>query len=92
MVGGHTTDVLILLCGSGTTGCHGWVHANPMKARAAGLIVPTWVTAVSEVPVQAVLRSGWWLLDPMGGRKAIRHELAQELLAAFGMLPTEVAS
>lgn len=23
---------LIRLCGSGTTGCHGWVHAHPYEA------------------------------------------------------------
>lgn len=27
---------LILLCGSGTTGCHGWVEAHPIEAEHAG--------------------------------------------------------
>lgn len=30
---------LVRLCGSGTTGCHGWVHANPADATLAGYIV-----------------------------------------------------
>lgn len=30
----------VVLCGSGTTGCHGWVEANRKDARAAGFLVP----------------------------------------------------
>lgn len=30
---------IVLLCGSGTTGCHGWCHAHPNKARAEGWIL-----------------------------------------------------
>jgi hypothetical protein len=30
---------LITLCGSGTTGCHGWVHSHPQSATDAGWIV-----------------------------------------------------
>lgn len=42
---------IVVLCGSGTTGCHGWVHANPAAAREDGwmlrgdqdpLEVPVW--------------------------------------------------
>lgn len=29
----------VVLCGSGTTGCHGWVTANPLAAMAEGLWV-----------------------------------------------------
>jgi hypothetical protein len=32
---------LITLCGSGTTGCHGLVHAHPQAAMADGYIVST---------------------------------------------------
>ena len=28
----HQPANLLLLCGSGTTGCHGWVHAHPARA------------------------------------------------------------
>ena len=35
--GGDEVSNAVLLCGSGTTGCHGWVHANPVSARMAGL-------------------------------------------------------
>lgn len=30
---------LITLCGSGTTGCHGWVHAHPAEAYETGYLV-----------------------------------------------------
>lgn len=32
----------ISLCGSGTTGCHGWVHANPAESRDCGWMVSSW--------------------------------------------------
>lgn len=35
----HRAANLILLCGSGTTGCHGWVHAHPAEAYDAGWMV-----------------------------------------------------
>lgn len=31
-----------LLCGSGTTGCHGWKTQNPAEASAEGWAVPGW--------------------------------------------------
>jgi hypothetical protein len=33
---------LMLLCGSGTTGCHGWVHSNVLAATALGYMVESW--------------------------------------------------
>lgn len=42
---------LISLCGSGTTGCHGWVHRHVAKAREHGLIVPSWADP-AETPVR----------------------------------------
>lgn len=35
--GGDEVSNGVLLCGSGTTGCHGWVHANPRSAAMVGL-------------------------------------------------------
>jgi hypothetical protein len=49
--GKNTAANLISLCGSGTTGCHGWVHAHPAKARDLGLIVPSWMDP-AETPVR----------------------------------------
>ena len=58
---------LILLCGSGTTGCHGWIESHRAFARASGFLVrlngdqlPT------TVPVHHSVH-GLVLLDDMGG-------------------------
>ena len=43
---------LILLCGTGTTGCHGWVHNHPKLSRDEGWIVSKFTRQdTSEVPV-----------------------------------------
>lgn len=91
-VGLHTYSNLILLCGSGTTGCHGWAHANPNKARRDGLIIdanrrPPIETA--EVPV--LTWQGWRVLDNNGQSTPIIEALALELLAAFGLLRGDAA-
>ncbi|MEB0286184.1 hypothetical protein QN355_06425 [Cryobacterium sp. 10S3] len=39
--GGDEVSNGVLLCGSGTTGCHGWVHSNPVSARMVGLALNT---------------------------------------------------
>jgi len=56
-VGGHGVENVVLICGSGTTQCHGWAHANPAAARAVGLIIRTTVADVSAVPLLIVDRS-----------------------------------
>lgn len=40
--GGDEVSNGVLLCGSGTTGCHGWAHRYPREARAAGFAVNSW--------------------------------------------------
>ena len=40
--GDHAPANLVHLCGSGTTGCHGWVHANPAAALLEGFMCPSW--------------------------------------------------
>lgn len=94
-IGGHRVSNLILLCGSGTTGCHGWVHSHPVEARRRGLIIPANHRPQRdpmEVPVM-VLMEGigkvWLLLDDDGGFEIVREVLALELLVAFGMRPFE---
>lgn len=58
----HGAANLVLLCGSGTTGCHGWVHAHPAEAYRYGLLVHSWDDP-SRVPVLSK-RWGWvWLSD-----------------------------
>lgn len=62
----HGPANLIVLCGSGTTGCHGEAHANPLLARRMGWIVPMWDEHPELVPVNCH-RRGWILLDDKGG-------------------------
>jgi hypothetical protein len=58
----HKPANLVLLCGSGTTGCHGWVHTHPAMAYRYGLLVHSW-DEPSKVPVLSK-RWGWvWLSD-----------------------------
>lgn len=47
----------LVLCGSGTTGCHGWVEAHRDRARQEGLLVPSWRDP-ADVPVRT-RRHGW---------------------------------
>lgn len=37
--GRHVMENLVTLCGTGTTNCHGWVHANITEARAFGWLL-----------------------------------------------------
>lgn len=57
---------LLLLCGSGTTGCHGWVESNRAEARDLGLLVYRAQDPV-QIPVQ--LRYGTTRLRDDGGRQ-----------------------
>lgn len=66
--GKHTVENLILLCGSGTTGCHGWVHHHPADARDMGWIVSGYAEP-DETPVYTW--RGWLLLLSDGGIKML---------------------
>lgn len=58
---------LLDACGSGTTGCHGWVTTNPTKANELGLALKSYQDPL-EVP--AMMRWGWqrsrWFLTDDG--------------------------
>jgi len=62
----HSPANLIVLCGSGTTGCHGWVEAHPRAAIILGYRVPRWLDP-AEVPVLDV--DGWVRLSHDGHRQ-----------------------
>lgn len=62
--GPDAVENLILTCGSGTTGCHGWMHANPAEATAAGFIVPSWGDPAGWPILHSLY--GWVLLQPDG--------------------------
>lgn len=59
---------LLTLCGSGTTGCHGWTEANPTKAKQLGYSCPRYI-APTDHPVRT-WRGRVWLL-PDGTTKPV---------------------
>jgi len=65
--GGDEVSNGVLLCGSGTTGCHGWAHHHPDLARAEGFAVNSWEDP-ALVPVRLYLAGGRAVyLDDEGG-------------------------
>ena len=67
--GADAADNIILACGSGTTGCHGWMHANPAEATALGYIVSRWADP-ADIPILHALYE-WVLLKPDGTTKGV---------------------
>jgi len=60
----HKAANLIALCGSGTTGCHGWVESNREQARTFGFLIQR-VESAEEVPFKD-LNGDWWIIDNNG--------------------------
>lgn len=58
----HLLTNMIVLCGSGTTGCHGWVHRHPEESYKAGWLVRSWEDPES-VPVFDWIGDRWLLHD-----------------------------
>ena len=83
---------LQLLCGDGTTGCHGWATEHPAEAIAEGWAVPGWPTAdPAEWPARrwvrighGVVRLAWVLYDNEGGVLQVTEEEARERMTAMG--------
>jgi hypothetical protein len=42
---------LVVLCGSGTTGCHGWAEKHITEAQDEGLVLEQWQNP-ADVPVK----------------------------------------
>lgn len=57
----------VVLCGSGTTGCHGWVESHRSQAVSDGLIVSQGQEPAT-VPVLLYQGMGraWYILDNVG--------------------------
>ena len=62
----HEPSNLILVCGSGTTGCHGLIHSHPQFAYAQGWLLHSWEDQPAAVPINTFAH-GWILLDDQGG-------------------------
>lgn len=54
---------LVVLCGDGTTGCHGHVEANRTEAEYAGYTVRRGIHGPAEIPVKHALFGVVFLLD-----------------------------
>lgn len=61
-------------CGSGTTGCHGYIHAHPAESYANGWSVRSTLDP-AEVPV-LIRQSFWALLDDEGNYHAVIGDAA----------------
>jgi len=55
---------IVVLCGSGTTGCHGWAHHNRTEAAATGWVVASWDTPADVALVDT--RGQRFTLTPEG--------------------------
>ena len=60
----HESANLIVLCGTGTNGCHGWVESNRAKARELGYLIQK-VESAEEIPFQDET-GAWWNIDNYG--------------------------
>lgn len=59
--GSNQASNLLLLCGSGTTGCHGFYHAHPEVAMQLGYLVSQ-AAAPAQTPVWHLGWGAWVLL------------------------------
>ena len=84
--GDHSAANLVLLCGSGTTGCHGWVHAHPADSYASGMLVHSWHEPESVPMLSAGLHGGAWVQHDRGGsRHTMNDEEARERMTDLGL-------
>ena len=60
----HEMANLIVLCGTGTSGCHGWVESNRAKARELGYLIQK-IESAEDIPFQD--ETGlWWKIHNDG--------------------------
>lgn len=86
--GGRTVvENLQLLCGSGTTGCHGWATTHPKEAVEQGFAVPGWAEP-GEWPARRMFLTdngarilGWCFYLPNGRVQEISAETADRRMA-----------
>lgn len=66
-----TAANIIVLCGSGTTGCHGWVTSHPTESAEAGWVVRHGTRGPSTTPMRSAVLGGWVLLNNAGGWRRV---------------------
>lgn len=70
---------LVLVCGSATTGCHGWIESHPGEAARRGFRLGQWADP-ADVPV-LYGGCGWVRLGHDGGWEALTGPLAADQVA-----------
>jgi len=65
----HLPANLIVLCGSGTTGCHGWVESNRNKAREEGYLIFA-IDNAMDIPFTDI-HGIRWFIDNEGGKREL---------------------
>ena len=60
-------SLLIRMCGTGTTGCHGWVTNEPRRAGLWGWLLPRNNPDIDPEQEPILTYHGWVLLDDDGG-------------------------
>jgi hypothetical protein len=74
----HDPGNVIDVCGTGSTGCHGYIHAHPAESYAKGWLVRGTADTLSvDVPILTALH-GWVLLDDDGNWTPIKESIRSE--------------
>lgn len=61
-------SLLVRLCGTGTTGCHGWLTEHPHAAQMSGWLLPKLNGDIDPAQEPLLAFDGWLLLDDEGNR------------------------
>jgi hypothetical protein len=68
----HEASNLIDVCGSGTQGCHGYIHAHPAESYANGWLIHSYEEHPETIPINTF--HGWVLLDNQGHWTPINNQ------------------
>ena len=67
-------SLLIRMCGTGTTGCHGWVTNEPRRAGLWGWLLPKNNPDIDPERERILCFDGWFVLTDDGGRLPYAEE------------------
>lgn len=89
----HATDQppnLLLVCGTGTTECHGWIEAHPAQAAARGFRIAA-AADPERIPYEGPTGLAWYLTPDAGKTPAGRAPAQQVGAPAAPLLPAAAA-